>query len=200
MENRTFVHFKVGDFNIWRVGHDRIPTHNRNYVHAVFAFADSWAGLNATAIFSTNTITPIYAPIVDGICKIPNEMMERSGVIQVSVFASDRKTVDVATISVIESGYTQGECAKPTEPLAPENVFVQSPNIPQIREEDGKLEYFTGGKWNRVDGAGDLDAAKILAKIQEVRDIADNKQDIMTPITNARVQEIINNTIGGFLK
>jgi len=44
-------------------------------------------------------------------------------------------------------GYSPG--AAPTPP-SPTNVYVQSPNVPFIREDEGKFQYMVGGKWKGI--------------------------------------------------
>lgn len=148
--NDIYIAFSVGTFTISRVRGERIPTQNRDYIFARFAFSSVWDGLTKIAIFAKEGLEAVHVPIENGVCKIPNVFMEVPGTIEVSVFAGDRRTVNTAAIAVIQSGYQESIPA--TDP-GPDSTYVQSPggSVPFLREEGGVLQYFARDAWQPVD-------------------------------------------------
>ena len=147
MINRVHIKFQVSDLSIGRVvgeREQRIPTNNRNYIFTEFSFSSVWDGLACIAVFSRPGLQTVHVPIVENVCPIPSEFMQTPGRITVSVFAGDLRTVNRSNIDVIESGYNPGVAPAPPTPT---NVYVQSPNVPFIREDEGEFQYMVNGDW-----------------------------------------------------
>lgn len=151
MQNNVYIPFTVNSLTIQNQLNLTVPSGNREYIIAQFTFAPNWDGLNKIAVFSKDGVETVNIPIVDDSCQVPNEFMEKIGTIEVSVFAGNRRTVNIATLNVIQSGFKEGY-----PPLPPEHnfVYVQSPNgsITQIREYYGYFQYHASGEWKTIQG------------------------------------------------
>lgn len=138
-----------------------VPTGNQNYITAQFIFTPDWDGLSKTAIFYKKDTGTYNVYIEDGVCTVPNELMETPGTLKVSVFAGNRRTVNAASIEIIQSGYREG-----LPPLPPESgsVHVQSPDssVPYIGY-DGAFWFEAEGEKRRA-GSGVVDTS-ILERI-----------------------------------
>lgn len=160
MNNNVYIPFNVSSLIISRTAQQSIPVDNQNYIHAKFRFTRDWNGLNKTAIFQkdppiTSTATlagnfgdsAIHVPLVDDICMFPNEYLLEEGTISVSVYASDRRTVNRVFVNVTESGYMDGVPPADTEPNF---EYVQTESayaITAIRWHSDKLQGLVGGTW-----------------------------------------------------
>jgi hypothetical protein len=125
---------------------------------ARFSFSGVWNGLPVNAIFSKTDHEDVFLQIVDGVCQVPNEMMETPGNILVSVYGGDLRTVNSDSIVVVESGYKEGGPPLPPTPPAPQRVYVQTPTgteaIPEIRWHNGQQQAYINGEWMDVGGEG----------------------------------------------
>lgn len=151
MNNKVFIPFTVDPLSIRKTTNRQVPKDNQNYIYAQFNFNSSWDGLNKIAIFSKENTVTMHVAVVDDICQIPNNFLLEVGNIEISVYAGDRRTVNTATIEVVQSGFKEG-----IPPLPPEenSIYVQSPNstVPFIRYENDNFQFFANGIWNVVEG------------------------------------------------
>lgn len=187
MQNSINIQFDVTDFEIKNRNNQNIPSGNRNFIFIRFHFSPSWNNLNKTAIFSQGDIQPIHCPIENNMCQIPNVLMVDKGIINVSVFAGNRRTVNTAQIEVKQGGYVEGVPPFPPEPTF---IYVQSPNgsITQIRHYDGEFQYYSFDEWHSVIGSvgGGFDPS-VLNRITVLED----KVSINTSNINDLSNEIL---------
>ena len=157
MSNNVYIPFNVSSLTITRTAEQTIPSGNQTYIFARFRFAtNDWHGLNKTAIFKKDGFIPIHVPLIDSICQFPDELLVDVGVIAVSVYAGNRRTVNEIKVEVTQSGYVPG--VPPTPPI-PSYGYVQTPSsaseaITAIRWKDDKQQGMIGGIWKDIGGAG----------------------------------------------
>lgn len=186
MSNKIFIPFTVDSLSIRRTDNRTVPNNNQNYIYARFDFNGSWHGLNKIAIFSRRNAEAIHVPIIDGMCRFPNSFLTDIGIIEVSIYAGDRRTVNVETVEITQSGYKEGS---PEIPPEPGSVYVQSPDstIPFIRYRDGIFEYFTDDMWKAIpsggNGAGGSDADRIEALESHVSALNTNVTSLQNEAT-----------------
>ena len=154
--NRVIINLSVQELEIsaQRVA---IPTWNKNFIWLQFTFSDNWEGLQKIAILSrqNENVEPLHIPLcTEGTCRIPSHLMEKVGNIVVSVFSPGRKTVGIATIPVVESGYKDGQPAPPD--IETDYSFIITPDgsVPFIKEEDNIFRYFSAARQEYVDIVG----------------------------------------------
>lgn len=173
MQNNIYIPFTVSSFDIRRNDNRTVPSGNQNYIFAQFNFSANWSNLNKIAIFSKIGVDTVHSPIVDNVCKIPNEFMNSVGDIEVSVFAGDRRTVNTAIINVSKSGYKEGIPPLPSESSS---IYVQTPDssVPYIRYINN-LEIFVNEKWKVITGGNGDDSEFIPAE-----HTSDDKGNLLT--------------------
>lgn len=165
MQNNVYIQFSVSALEIFLQDRRPIPSGNQNYIFARFAFAPNWDGMDKVAIFSKDGFDTIHVPIVDDMAQIPNDFMAEIGTIIVSVFAGDRRTVNSATIEVIQGGFLEGS---PLQPPMTNYEYVQTPgsSITLIREEDETFQYFARGEWQTIG----VEQASDTSRIEELEE------------------------------
>ena len=104
------LQFTITNQTISRIDKFNVVAMSQNYLYARFAFlTDDWANVdNATAIFTSPSLGP-YKVVLDGNgeCLVPWEVLQKPGVIGVSVYGGDRITANVADVAVSETGYRE---------------------------------------------------------------------------------------------
>lgn len=98
-----------------------IPVANsENYLRASFSFSNEWQGYK-TAIFNNGTA---YSIILDenNECLVPWEVITASG-FSVSVFCGERITANTVFVSVLPSGYKEGETPQPPSPTVYDQIL-----------------------------------------------------------------------------
>lgn len=150
INNNTYLKFKVSDFDITRKDKINITTGTKNYVILEFEFSDNWGNLESIAIISKKGIETVHISIVNNECQLPNEFMETSGYIYISVISGDLKTVDAVVVNVRESGFSYTN--EPAVPPTPKHKYVQSPTenlVSQIRYTD-EFEFLFDDEWKKI--------------------------------------------------
>ncbi len=118
-----------------------IASKARNYVVANFQFEDSdWQEKKVTAIFTNSNIEKNYSMIVGANpeltnteCYIPWEVLEKEGVLSVSVCAGNLQTTVPAKLVIKDSEYTKGEESLEASPT----VYMQILNYVKEIENQG---------------------------------------------------------------
>lgn len=110
--------FKLSHAEINLISKPVISSKSINYVHAHFdLLTDDWNGV-ITVLFKRieNVDSPSYEVVLDqnGNCKVPWEVLQEEGHVQVSAYCGDLHTSTICEFNVTESGYTKGDAS--TEP------------------------------------------------------------------------------------
>lgn len=134
---------------IVRLDNTPIVADSRNIVFAEFEFGEKWTGVK-TATFKKGQATE-NRTLVNNKCDIPNNLLEGSGEIQISVFAGDLRTANISTIGLIPSGYFVADPPEPTEPTETYvKTFSDNTGVQIIRVVEGILEFYDGENWKPV--------------------------------------------------
>lgn len=191
--NKVFIPFRVDTLSITKTTNRQVPTDNQNYIYAQFNFNSSWDRLNKTAIFSKKDTVTMHQPIIDDICQIPNNFLTEVGTIEVSVYAGDRRTVNMATVEVIESGFKDG-----IPPLPPEETYsyILTPNehsVTVIQNVDGEFQGLVGGEFvafGNDSGGGESRPTNITSTTLEIGGNAYNRTVNIKPADVLKINKV----------
>lgn len=105
--------FKLSNAEINLISKPVISSKSINYVHAHFdLLTDDWNGI-ITVLFKhiENADSPSYEVVLDqnGNCKVPWEVLQEEGHVQVSAYCGDLHTSTICKFNVTESGYIKGD-------------------------------------------------------------------------------------------
>ena len=110
---KLYIKFEVRGQEIKRVDSYKLYSGSKNFVCAKFLFDKHWANVTRFASIA-NSETTYTVEIVNGECLVPWECLDSVGTFTVSVFGGDLITTNRVTITVLESGFAEGEF--PSEP------------------------------------------------------------------------------------
>lgn len=99
--------FTVEKFTITKTADPSPASHNIDHLQAGFTFSDEWTE-QPFAIFKGSGAC-IKMPIIDGVCNVPWEVMQKPGHVYVSCFAGERITSNIAQFYINASGYCEAD-------------------------------------------------------------------------------------------
>ena len=99
--------FTVEKFTITKLADPSPASHNIDHLQAAFTFTDEWTE-QPFAIFKGSGAC-IKMPIIDGVCNVPWEVMQKPGHVYVSCFAGQRITSNIAQFYINASGYCEAD-------------------------------------------------------------------------------------------
>lgn len=101
------LQFEIRNQCITRTDKFRPVEKSLNYLLASFSFrTGDWGNAPLKTAIFTNSEKKSYKVIInDGICTVPWEALQKSGYMEVSVFAGDRITTNSARVFIEPSGY-----------------------------------------------------------------------------------------------
>ena len=113
--------FEINNQILARTDKNKVVADSRNYLYAEFAFlSEDWNGITKTAIFRKGNKSFKIILDEDNTCLVPWEVLE-CGTMFVSVFGGDLITTNSLVVSIMGSGYSEGDT--PSEPTP--DVYTQ---------------------------------------------------------------------------
>lgn len=135
--------FKLSNAEINLISKPVISSKSINYVYAHFdLLTDDWNGV-ITVNFKRieNDDSPSYEVVLDqnGDCKVPWEVLQDEGYVQVSAYCGDLHTSTICEFKVTKSGYAKGDASMEPTPdkytqlikyiNSKQNVLIPGDNI-----------------------------------------------------------------------
>lgn len=168
---RIDVPFEVHGQIITQPTKVKLASGGQNYFYAVFSICETWGDISADAkaVFKRGDIS-IKVELIsrdDGCleCKIPWEVLTKSGIFRVGAYGGDRLTTNLADVEV-EYGAYDGDSTPPSEPTPDWESTHRHDDIYYTKEESDKL---LSGKMDLIDGK--LPDEYIPDSIARVKDI-----------------------------
>lgn len=167
--------FEINNQILVRTDKNKIVADSRNYLYAEFAFlSEDWNGITKTAIFRKGNKSFKIILDEDNICLVPWEVLE-CGTMFVSVFGGDLITTNSLAVSIMGSGYSEGETPSEPTPDVYSQILERINNLEVGEVSDERIaavvtEYLAE---NPVDGVDTAEVERIVADY-----ISANKEEL----------------------
>ena len=133
------IKFNVRNQNISRIDNFYVVAKSKSYLTAEFSFlTPDWQGVTKTAIFHDKD-TSYTQILTDDNCEVPWEWLANAGTKQVSVIGGELITVNMADVTVYESGYKEGKTPEPPTPTVYEQIIAMLNEIETGGIPDDKI-------------------------------------------------------------
>ena len=117
------IKFNVRNQNISRIDNFYVVAKSKSYLTAEFSFiTPDWQGVTKTAIFHDKD-TSYTQILTDDKCEVPWEWIANAGTKQVSVIGGALITVNMADVTIYESGYKEGKTPEPPTQTVYEQII-----------------------------------------------------------------------------
>ena len=142
------IKFNVRNQNISRIDNFYVVAKSKSYLTAEFSFlTPDWQGVTKTAIFHDKD-TSYTQILTDDKCEVPWEWLANAGTKQVSVIGGELITVNMADVTIYESGYKEGKTPEPPTPTVYEQIIamlnkIESGGIPDDKIAEAVEKYLS---------------------------------------------------------
>ena len=133
------IKFNVRNQNISRIDNFYVVAKSKSYLTAEFSFlTPDWKGVTKTAIFHDKD-TSYTQILTDDKCEVPWEWLANAGTKKVSVFGGALITVNMADVTIYESGYKEGKTPEPPTQTVYEQIIAMLNEIETGGIPDDKI-------------------------------------------------------------
>lgn len=133
------IKFNVRNQNISRIDNFYVVAKSKSYLTAEFSFlTPDWQGVTKTAIFHDKD-TSYTQILTDDKCEVPWEWLANAGTKKVSVFGGALITVNMADVTIYESGYKEGKTPEPPTQTVYEQIIAMLNEIETGGIPDDKI-------------------------------------------------------------